>query len=229
MNKKLATLIPLSVIGKAYQVAFNLVFAHVLWVLYLCKNHSSKETQNYSCSYSHTRNLVLTLTPYWFFRGYSRQRNYLWLVWSHFQILVGVRGMSPVTSGIPLSLLLLCLLSPVPLFVVDWTIACQASLSMGFFRKNTGVGCHFFLQGIFPTQGLKSSLLCLLHCREILYPLSLSLSPMLWVPPCLLVWLIIGEAPPFKNIIWEAGTQWCWYEVGRSICKLLSGKETKPL
>ena len=29
VNKKLATLIPLSVIGKAYQVAFNLVFAHV--------------------------------------------------------------------------------------------------------------------------------------------------------------------------------------------------------
>ena len=26
--------------------------------------------------------------------------------------------------------------------------------------KNTGVGCHFFLQGIFPTRGLN---LCLLH------------------------------------------------------------------
>ena len=25
--------------------------------------------------------------------------------------------------------------------------------------KNTGVGCHFFLQGIFPTQGLNSRLL----------------------------------------------------------------------
>ena len=32
--------------------------------------------------------------------------------------------------------------------------------------KNTGVGCHFFLQGIFPTQGLN---LRLLHCRWILY------------------------------------------------------------
>ena len=28
--------------------------------------------------------------------------------------------------------------------------------------KNTGVGCHFLLQGIFP---LNPSLLCLLHCR----------------------------------------------------------------
>ena len=35
--------------------------------------------------------------------------------------------------------------------------------------KNTGVGCHSLLQGIFPTQGLKPSLL---HCRTILYWLS---------------------------------------------------------
>ena len=35
--------------------------------------------------------------------------------------------------------------------------------------KNTGVGSHFLLQGIFLTQGLN---LGLLHCRQILYPLS---------------------------------------------------------
>ena len=29
--------------------------------------------------------------------------------------------------------------------------------------KNTGVGCHFLLQGIFPTQGLNPGLLHLLH------------------------------------------------------------------
>ena len=29
--------------------------------------------------------------------------------------------------------------------------------------KNTGMGCHFLLQGIFLTQGLN---LCLLHCRR---------------------------------------------------------------
>ena len=34
--------------------------------------------------------------------------------------------------------------------------------------KNTGVGCYFFLQGIFTTQGLNLSLLGLLHC-QILY------------------------------------------------------------
>ena len=37
--------------------------------------------------------------------------------------------------------------------------------------KNTGVGCHFCLQGIFPTQGSNPCLPCLLHCRWILYRL----------------------------------------------------------
>ena len=36
-------------------------------------------------------------------------------------------------------------------------------------RKNTGVGCHAFLQGILPTQGLNPGLL---HCRQIPYHLS---------------------------------------------------------
>ena len=38
--------------------------------------------------------------------------------------------------------------------------------------KNTGVGCHAVLQGIFSTQGSNPQLLQLLHCRQILYPLS---------------------------------------------------------
>ena len=40
--------------------------------------------------------------------------------------------------------------------------------------KNTGVGCHSLLQGIFPTQG---SNLGLLHCGRILYQLSHQGSP----------------------------------------------------
>ena len=38
-----------------------------------------------------------------------------------------------------------------------------------FLGKNTGVGCHFLLQGIFPTQGLNRGLP---HCRQTLYHLS---------------------------------------------------------
>ena len=40
--------------------------------------------------------------------------------------------------------------------------------------KNTGVGCHSFLQGIFPSQGSNSNLL---HCKQILYLLSHQGSP----------------------------------------------------
>ena len=38
--------------------------------------------------------------------------------------------------------------------------------------KDTEVGCHALLQGIFPTQELNPSLLHLPHCTWILYPLS---------------------------------------------------------
>ena len=41
-----------------------------------------------------------------------------------------------------------------------------------FPGKNTIMGCHFLFQEIFPTQGLSPYLLCLLHCRWILYSLS---------------------------------------------------------
>ena len=40
--------------------------------------------------------------------------------------------------------------------------------------KSTGVGCHFLLQGIFPTQGSNSGLP---HCRQTLYCLSHQRSP----------------------------------------------------
>ena len=60
-------------------------------------------------------------------------------------------------------------LSHVQLFATPWTVAYQAPQSMGFPGKSTGVGCHFLLQGIIPTQG---SNLGLLHCRQMLYHLN---------------------------------------------------------
>ena len=50
-----------------------------------------------------------------------------------------------------------------------WTVACRAPLSMGFPGKNTGVGCHFLLQGIFLTQRWNPGLL---HYRQSPYQLS---------------------------------------------------------
>ena len=46
-----------------------------------------------------------------------------------------------------------------------------------FLGKDIGMGCHFLLQGIFPTQGLNLRLLCLPYCRQILYLLSCQESP----------------------------------------------------
>ena len=45
----------------------------------------------------------------------------------------------------------------------------QAPLSMEFANKNTGVGSHSILQGIFLSQGSNPGLL---HCRQIHYCLS---------------------------------------------------------
>ena len=54
--------------------------------------------------------------------------------------------------------------------VTPWTA--QAPLSVGFSRKEYGVGCHFLLQGIYPTQGLNPHLLCLLNWQVSSLPLK---------------------------------------------------------
>ena len=62
------------------------------------------------------------------------------------------------------------LLTSVWLFATPWTVAWQAPLSMGFSRQeNTGVGCHFLLQGIFPTQGSNP---CFLYSQADSLPLG---------------------------------------------------------
>ena len=43
--------------------------------------------------------------------------------------------------------------------------------------KNTGVGCHALLQGIFLTQGLNPHLL---HCRQILYHWATKEAPLIY-------------------------------------------------
>ena len=51
-------------------------------------------------------------------------------------------------------------LSPVQLFVTPWTVAPTRLLCpWNSSGKNTGVGCHSLLQGIFPIQGSNLGLL----------------------------------------------------------------------
>ena len=49
-----------------------------------------------------------------------------------------------------------------------------------FPSKNTGVGCHFLLQGIFPTQGSNP---VLLHCKHLLISWLQSPSTVILQPP----------------------------------------------
>ena len=64
--------------------------------------------------------------------------------------------------------------SHVQLFATPWTPAMGLYLArllslQNSLGKNTGVGSHSCLQGIFPVQRLNPGLL---HCRQILYPLK---------------------------------------------------------
>ena len=65
-----------------------------------------------------------------------------------------------------LNIISYCMLSRfscVWLFATLWTVSHQAPLPMEFFRQEYWNECHFLLQGTFPTQGLNSCLLSLLH------------------------------------------------------------------
>ena len=58
-------------------------------------------------------------------------------------------------------------LSRVQLFATPWTVAYQAPRSMWFSGQEYWRGCHFLLQGIFPTQVLNPGLP---QCRQTLLP-----------------------------------------------------------
>ena len=101
-----------------------------------------------------------------------------------------------------------------------WTVALQAPLPWGVPGKNTGVGCHVLLQGIFLTQGLN---LGLLHCRR--YPYRLShrevhmpgLSCHIWV---LVSWPGIEPRPPALQVQIAHGTtkhNWGWPHTCRTL------------
>ena len=52
-----------------------------------------------------------------------------------------------------------CHFSCVRLFATPWTVASRLLCPWDFPGKNTGMGCHALLQGIFSTQGLNRCLL----------------------------------------------------------------------
>ena len=60
--------------------------------------------------------------------------------------------------------------SHVRLFETQWTVACQAPLSMGFFRQEYWSGLPCPPPGNLPDPGMEPFVfLELLHCKQILY------------------------------------------------------------
>ena len=72
-------------------------------------------------------------------------------------------------------LLAYAVLTCIPLFATPWMVTHQLFCNWDFSGKNTGVGCHFFLQGIFCNPEIQLCVFCV--GRQILYLLSHQGSP----------------------------------------------------
>ena len=64
-------------------------------------------------------------------------------------------------------------LSGILLFVTSWSVATRLLCPWNFPGKNTRVGCHFLIQGTFPTQESYLHLSLLLHWQVDSLPLHL--------------------------------------------------------
>ena len=97
--------------------------------------------------------------------------------WVRFMFVSEACSLAGILRGswsIPFSLLcaVLSCFSHVLLFVTPWTTAGQAPLSWDTPDRNTAVGCHALLQGIFPTQGSNLRLLVSCFGRWLFLPLG---------------------------------------------------------
>ena len=108
------------------------------------------------------------------------------------------------------------------LLTLKWSESCSvASNSLGPHGlynpwnspgQHTGVGCHFLLQGIFPTQGSNPGLP---HCTRILYQLNHLGSPKVWV----FLWVtvpicdsyLIGTSLLCKNACTASSFDWIYF------------------
>ena len=100
-----------------------------------------------------------------------------------------------------------------PYFATPWLQPTRLLCPWDFPGKGTGVGRHFLLQGIFPTQGSNPGLL---HCRQILYWLSYKRSPYLLAH--VLEWLCHAFQ---KTILIPPDLVWSHFMCYNSPCRFL--------
>ena len=106
--------------------------------------------------------------------GREAGRTLPWVRWPHQRLdfwFLGLRCFKPPRLCYFLKQPCAQSLSHVRLFATPRAIARQPPLSLEFPGKNTRVGYHFLLQGIFPTQGSNPHLLHLLHWQVGSLPL----------------------------------------------------------
>ena len=125
------------------------------------------------------------------------------------------------------------LLSCIWLFAAPWTMDYQTPQSVGFPRKNIGVGCHFLLQSILLTQGLNLSLLSLLHWQMDSYHWKNN-SKLHWMRHCILIFsdllLFLIKAKEFNSNDHISRTFWLLFplQCEHSIHDVIWGPWTKP-
>ena len=120
-----------------------------------------------------------------------------------------------VTKGPCSSVCMLSRFSYAQLFVTPWTVVHQSVLPWDFPGKNTGVGCHFLLQGIFLTQGSNPCLLRLLHWQAASSPLA--------PPICTVVLFTFHKMPQRQAGTWRLGPSAAMFAPGQT-----SPQATKP-
>ena len=148
----------------------------VVWCSHLFKNFPQ-------FAVIHTVSILVTLQPVIFFNGFQFWNSFRFVDKLHnfyialTQFLPWYICQNQETSSNTLLLTKwseVKSLSHVWLFATPWAIALLHPWN--FPGKSTGMGCHFFFQGILLTQGLNPGLL---HCRQMLYCLSHQGSPIL--------------------------------------------------
>ena len=102
----------------------------------------------------------MMLWDLWFFHLFKFISNNAWKLWSFVFSQYNNSGEKRKVK---------MLVSHVQLFAIPWTVTTRLLYPWNSPGKNTGVGCHSHLQGIFPTKGLNQGLL---HCRQIIYHLG---------------------------------------------------------
>ena len=117
------------------------------------------------------------------------------VMWGHLWTSL-CSGFSPMLT--PLHACMLSCFIRVRLFVIPWTVARQAPLSMGFPRQEYWSGLHFLLPGIFQTLGSNP---CLLRWQADSLPLSHVGSPIL-TP--------LKEPKRGWRGLWSFGTEGVW-------------------